>query len=122
MRDKTKTTLGDRIGMMLKKRNMTQKSLAQGAGITEAAVSHYIKGDREPRSTTLKEIAKVLGVSTSYLLDADTAKAVMKQLVKVQYKEIKALLMKYKDGLTDKQKKEIVRMLTEQMSQGKKEE
>ena len=67
--------LGDRLERMLKERKMSQKELAQRADITEAAVSHYIKGDRGPRSTTLGLIAGALGVTAGFLLGAGITSA-----------------------------------------------
>ncbi|MCD8205493.1 MAG: helix-turn-helix domain-containing protein [Clostridia bacterium] len=60
--------IGERISLLLKKKNMTQKELAEKAGITEAAVSHYIKGDRIPRSAVVAEIATVLETTADYLV------------------------------------------------------
>lgn len=42
--------VGERIRTLLEKKGMTQKQLAHAAGCTEAAVSHYVKGDRTTRS------------------------------------------------------------------------
>lgn len=52
----------------LSKSELTQKELAQKAGITEAAVSHYIKGDRTPRANVVVKLAEVLKCSLSDLL------------------------------------------------------
>jgi transcriptional regulator with XRE-family HTH domain len=48
---------------------MTQKELAEKAGITESAVSRYIKEERVPRSVTVAAIAKALDVPVSELLE-----------------------------------------------------
>lgn len=60
--------IGARIAEILNYRGMTQKELAQKAGITEAAVSRYINGDRAPRSVTVAAMAKALEVPSSELL------------------------------------------------------
>lgn len=39
---------GERIKTLLKEEKMTQKQLAELSGVTESALSHYIKGDRIP--------------------------------------------------------------------------
>ena len=59
--------LGDRMKEKLQECHMTQKELARKAGVTEAAISHYIKGDRIPRSVILSRIATVLGTNLEYL-------------------------------------------------------
>lgn len=63
------TNLTSRISDLLSQNEMTQKELAQKAGITESAISHYIKGDRVPRGVNLVKIANALGTSTDFLLD-----------------------------------------------------
>ena len=60
-------TLGDRLKELLLKKGITQRELADRAGCTEAAVSHYIKGDRVPRSSVLSKIAIVLDTTSDYL-------------------------------------------------------
>ena len=59
----------ERLKRLLESQGMSQKELAEKAGITESAVSHYLKGDRIPRGAILLNIAKALGVSTDYLLN-----------------------------------------------------
>lgn len=49
---------------------LTQKQLAEKAGITEAAVSHYLKGDRTPRAAVVSKMAEVLGCTLEFLLGA----------------------------------------------------
>ena len=44
--------------LMLQKKS--QKDLSDLTGITEAAISHYIKGDREPKYKNMVKIAEVL--------------------------------------------------------------
>ena len=61
-------TLGERILSLLKERGMTQKALAIKSSVTEAAVSHYIKGDRIPRSSVLAKLSDALGTTPDYLL------------------------------------------------------
>ncbi len=55
--------LGRRLAGLLRERNMTQKDLARMTHLTEAAVSRYVSGQREPRAVTVANIAKVLGVT-----------------------------------------------------------
>ena len=45
-----------------------QKQFAKEAGITEAALSYYIKDARVPRSTVLGKMASILGTTADYLL------------------------------------------------------
>ena len=64
-----KEGMNERILELLSQKNMTQKQLSEKAHVTEAAVSHYIKGDRIPRSAVAERIAEALGTSVDYLLN-----------------------------------------------------
>ena len=55
------------IADILRAKGMTQKELADASGINEAAISHYVKGDRIPRGLNLARIADALGVSLDEL-------------------------------------------------------
>ena len=57
----------ERLQKMLEKNGMSQRDLAQQANLTESAISHYLKGDREPKGAILMNIANVLGTSMDYL-------------------------------------------------------
>lgn len=61
-------TIGYRISKARRYKDMNQKELAQKAGITEASLSRYENGIREPRSQALRNISDALEVSTDYLL------------------------------------------------------
>ena len=60
-------TLGERLKELLTKKGMTQHDLAQRVECTEASISHYIKGDRIPRSSVLARIAIALDTTSDYL-------------------------------------------------------
>lgn len=62
-------TFGERLTIQLQKKKLTQKDLSIKAGVTEAAISHYIKGDRVPRASVLARIADALGTTSEYLLN-----------------------------------------------------
>ena len=96
--------IGARISDLLRLRGMSQKELAVKAGITEAAVSRYIKGDRAPRLVTVATIAKALNVSSSELLgepsgdQEDIDRAVR-------------LIARNARNMTEEQREEIIRAL-----------
>ena len=52
----------------MKRNGFSQKELAHKVGVTEAAMSYYVRGDRTPRSDVLTRIAKALNTTTDYLL------------------------------------------------------
>lgn len=62
-------TLNKRLLDTISKKRMTQREVALQSGITESALSHYIKGDRTPRAKVLAKIAKTLNTTTDYLLN-----------------------------------------------------
>ncbi|NOW85584.1 transcriptional regulator with XRE-family HTH domain [Clostridium beijerinckii] len=61
-------TIGDKIQARLEKLNINQKELADRVNVTEATISRYLSGARNPRGEILSKIATVLGVTTDYLL------------------------------------------------------
>lgn len=61
--------LGERIKELLVKNDMTQRELAEKVKCTDAAISHYIKGDRVPRASVLSKIAIALGTTSDYLME-----------------------------------------------------
>ena len=62
------SVFSERLIALMKKNRINQKELAQKAGVTESAMSYYVKGDRTPRSDVLTRIAKALETTTDYLL------------------------------------------------------
>jgi len=104
--------LGDRLERMLKERKMSQKELAQKADITEAAVSHYIKGDRVPRSTTLGLIAGALGVTAGFLLGAGITSATAEKR-KQTFEEARDMLERNSGIFTQEKRLELIGILTQ---------
>ena len=66
------SAFSDRINDIMRKRNITQKQLAELANVTESAMSYYVNGTRTPRIQVLSRLAGVLGVTTDYLLGTDS--------------------------------------------------
>ncbi|MDO5297087.1 MAG: helix-turn-helix transcriptional regulator [bacterium] len=65
--------LSARLAELIQQKGMSQRELAKKANVTEAAMSHYLKGDRFPRASVLGRIAEALGTTTDYLLNGVTA-------------------------------------------------
>ncbi len=99
-------TMGSRIRDLLNKKGMTQNDLANKAGCTSAAISHYIKGDRTPRSSVMLKIAAALDTTADYLYDGtpvDTTEEIgyakkliarnITQMTKAEKKEILNILL-----------------------------
>ena len=60
--------IGARLQSLLEERKMSRRELSAKTGLTEAAISRYITGQREPRTITLSSIARALDVSIDELL------------------------------------------------------
>jgi len=57
-----------RLTALLAERSMTQLELAARIGVTRAAMSRYVNGEREPRLVTLARIAEELDVNVDELI------------------------------------------------------
>ncbi len=106
-----KSNLGNTLEKVLKEQGMSQKELAKKADITEAAVSHYIKGDRVPRSTTLGLLAGALGVTAGFLLGAGVTSAAAERN-KQTFEEAKVLLRTNSRRFTKEQRLELISILS----------
>ena len=105
------TDFSERLESTLKEQGMTQKELADKAKITESAVSHYLKGDREPRGSTIGILAGILGVSAGFLLGAGVASS-SSDKKQQSFDEIKDSIKKNKSNFTESQKIELIRLLS----------
>ncbi len=95
--------LGKRISESLQKNGMTQKELASRIGITEAVISRYISGERDPKPETLANIATALHTTSDYLLgieknDFDCPK-------------ICRMIARNASAMTDQEKKDLITAL-----------
>ena len=59
---------GERLKEIIEERGMTQRELAEKAGITEATISRYLSFQRVPKATHVLKIANALKCSCDYLL------------------------------------------------------
>ena len=66
------SNFSQRLAALLAERNMTQLELAARIGVTRAAMSRYVSGEREPRLVTLVRIAEELDVNVDDLFAADS--------------------------------------------------
>jgi transcriptional regulator with XRE-family HTH domain len=61
-------SFAERLATLLEQRGVTQLELAARVGVTRAAMSRYVSGDREPRFVTLVRIAEALDVHVDDLI------------------------------------------------------
>ncbi len=100
--------LGSKLDKLLKENGLTQKDLAERTGLTQSAVSHYIKGDRVPRGDNLFKIAAALWVSVDDLTSSNVNNSVIYELV-----SLKRRLSQLADVLTLDEKMDLIRCLFE---------
>ena len=63
-----KNQFDKRLSQLLKENNMTQKELAQKIGVSQAIVTYWVKGQRQPTAENIFEVAKTLETTADYLL------------------------------------------------------
>ena len=95
--------LGKRISESLKRSNTQQKELAERIGITEAVISRYISGDREPKPDTLANIATALNTTSDYLLGIENDD--------FDYPRVRRIIARNASTMTDSEKKELINAL-----------
>lgn len=101
-------TLGRRIEVLLKKRGMNQKGLAELIGVTEATISRYVTGERLPKSAILANMATALHTTSDYLLGKEPDGN-----LENDFPQIQRLIARNASRMTNKQKKELMDLLFE---------
>lgn len=83
------SAFAERLAALLRQRGLTQVELAARVGVTRAAMSRYVSGDREPRFVTLVRIADELGVHVDELLahDGDSVETAFKIVARTTLNE-----------------------------------
>lgn len=97
------TNIGEKITMILENKGITQKDLAERLSISEATVSRYIAGDREPKPDMIANIATALNTTSDYLLGIEK--------VDFDYPKIKRIIGRNSSTMTDEEKKELINAL-----------
>ena len=97
--------MGTRLKELLEKKRITQKELAEAVGCTDAAISHYIKGDRVPRASVLTKIAITLDTTSDYLMEGIPTE------VTDELDYAKKLIARNVTQMTKAEKREIINIL-----------
>lgn len=92
--------LGKRILVALQKSHMTQRQLSEKIGTTEAALSRYISGEREPKPDMIANIATALHTTSDYLLGIENNE--------FNLYGIKRIIARNSGDLTDQERKELI--------------
>lgn len=101
------STFNELLKELLEMRKMSQKTLSMETDLTESAVSHYIKGDRFPKRSTIITISKALGVSPTLLLEADFPRSPMED----SFEALKEVIIRNRHEFSKEQKLEIISIL-----------
>ena len=86
-------TIGKRIGMYRRQKNMTQEDLARELGVSAQAVSKWENDGACPDITLLPKLAKLLGVSVDTLLSGEQETQIC-VLPPEQRKELKDMMLR----------------------------
>ena len=91
--------LGNRIAEVLKRNNQSQKDLAARIGVSEAVISRYISGERDPKPEMLANIATALHTTSDYLLGIERED--------YNHPKVRRLIARNASALTEQEKKEL---------------
>lgn len=95
---------GERLQLLLKKRNISQKDLSEMIDSTEATISRYISGAREPKAEVLADIAKVLNTTSDYLLGIEN-------MDDFNFPKVERILARNASTMTEHEKRALINAL-----------
>ena len=88
------TTMGNRIGMLRRRKGMKQEELAEKLGVSPQAVSKWENNQTCPDIALLPKLAQLLGVSVDELLTGKTAEPPVRMLPQEQRKDMKDMMLR----------------------------
>lgn len=95
--------LGLRIAASLQKQGMSQRELARLIGVTEAVMSRYVSGDRDPKPEVLANIATALHTTSDYLLGIENEE--------FSHPRIRRMIARNASAMTEQEKRELINAL-----------
>lgn len=100
---------------LMRQQVITQKELAGMAGVTEAAMSRYLSGERQPKAETLSNMATALHTTSNELLGLDPP---------AEVDEVFRLVARNASSIPNDVKLKLIRLLstTEEGGIGKRKE
>lgn len=63
----------EKLRLLMRRQRISQRDLAKMSGVTEAAMSRYVSGERQPKAETLANMAVALHVTSADLLGMEQA-------------------------------------------------
>ena len=95
--------IGNRIEKLLKANGYTQKELALMVGVTEAAMSRYLKNEREPKIEVVANLATALNTTSDYLISGTSSNE--------DFAEVYRLVARSTTNMTDEEKMKLMKVL-----------
>ena len=94
---------GERLLSLLQKQGVTQKELAERINTTEATISRYVSGDREPKADMLANISTALHTTSDFLLGIERDE--------FNFPKVERLLARNSAKMSEKQKRALISAL-----------
>jgi len=95
--------LGQRILQAIRAKGISQRELASTIGLTEAVISRYISGERDPKPEVLANIATALHTTSDYLLGIENDE--------FDHPRICRIIARNASAMTEQEKKELISAL-----------
>ncbi len=96
----------ERVKQLLREKKLTQAELSSISGVTAPSLCRYLSGETEPRIDVVRNLARALGVSETYLLGSDEERSDVDEK-----EELKQMVARNRHILTKKDKSEIIALL-----------
>ncbi len=94
---------GKRVLVLLEEEGLSQRVFAKMVGVSEGALSKYLKDEREPKMEVIANMATALNTTTDYLLTG--------QKDKKSFSETYRLVARGVSTMTEDEKIELIKVL-----------
>ena len=94
-----------RVMQMMKQKELTQRELSEMSGVTEAAMSRYMRGERQPRAEVVANMATALGVTSDYLLGREEDRSELARAMRLVARNV--------DEIPENVRIELIRLLAD---------
>ena len=94
---------GKRVQRLLEDTGYTQREFANMIGVSEGALSRYLKDEREPKMEVIANMATALNTTTDYLLTGKNDKNT--------FEETYRLVARGTSTMTDHEKTKLIKVL-----------
>lgn len=94
---------GQRLLNQMKKQGVSQRQLADRLNTTEASLSRYVNGEREPKADMLANIATALNTTSDYLLGIENND--------FDFPKVERLLARNSSKMSDQQRRALITAL-----------